>query len=122
MSLRALRRHRHLPAAAALIGVLLYTALVASHVVSQATSLALPGAHLALSLNPSPQAILVAMRRSLRRARQGSRTAAFQLPPQRNVPSARDMRLCTSASSVILSAFYGTTVPPHILQASPMVT
>ena len=44
MSLRALRRHRHLPAAAALIGVLLYTALVASHVVSQATSLALPGA------------------------------------------------------------------------------
>ena len=44
MSLRALRRHRHLPAAAALIGVLLYTALVASHVVSQATSLALPDA------------------------------------------------------------------------------
>ena len=44
MGLRALRRHRHLPAAAALIGVLLYTALVASHVVSQATSLALPDA------------------------------------------------------------------------------
>jgi hypothetical protein len=44
MGLRALQRHRHLPAAAALIGVLLYTALVASHVVSQATSLALPGA------------------------------------------------------------------------------
>jgi hypothetical protein len=44
MSLRALRRHHHLPAAAALIGVLLYTALVASHVVSQATSQALPGA------------------------------------------------------------------------------
>ena len=44
MGLRALHRHRHMPAAAALIGVLLYTALVASHVVSQATSLALPGA------------------------------------------------------------------------------
>ena len=43
MGLRALRRHR-LPAAAALIGVLLYTALVASHVVSQAKSLASPGA------------------------------------------------------------------------------
>ena len=78
--------------------------------------------HLALSLNPSPQAILVAMRRSLRRAMQRSRTTAFQLPPQRNVPSARDMRLCTSASSAILSAFYGTTVPPHVLQASATVT
>jgi hypothetical protein len=44
MGLRALRRHLHLPAAAALIGVLLYTALVASHVVSQAKSLASPGA------------------------------------------------------------------------------
>jgi hypothetical protein len=44
MGLKALRRHRRLPAAAALVGVLLYTALVASHVVSQATSLALPGA------------------------------------------------------------------------------
>ena len=37
MGLGALRRHRHLPAAAALLSVLLYTALVASHIVSQAT-------------------------------------------------------------------------------------
>jgi hypothetical protein len=44
MGLRALRRHRHLPAAAALLGVLLYTALVTSHIVSQATHGAVPGA------------------------------------------------------------------------------
>lgn len=37
--LGALHRHRRLPVAAALLGVLLYSALVASHVVSQATSL-----------------------------------------------------------------------------------
>ena len=37
MSLRALRKHRHVPAAAALMSVLLYTALVTSHIVSQAT-------------------------------------------------------------------------------------
>jgi len=36
MSLRVLRRHCHFPTAAALIGVLLYTALIASHIVSQA--------------------------------------------------------------------------------------
>jgi hypothetical protein len=42
MSLRALRRHRHLPAATALVSVLLYTALVTSHIVSQATHRALP--------------------------------------------------------------------------------
>ena len=42
MSLRALRRHRHLPAAAALISVLLYIALVTSHIVSQAILLAAP--------------------------------------------------------------------------------
>ena len=42
MSLEALRRHRHLPAAAALMSVLLYTVLVTSHVVSQATSRTLP--------------------------------------------------------------------------------
>ena len=42
MSLRALRRHRHVPAAAALIGVLLYTSLVTPHVVSRATHRALP--------------------------------------------------------------------------------
>jgi hypothetical protein len=36
-------------AAAALIGVLLYTALVASHIVSQATSLATPGAPAAVA-------------------------------------------------------------------------
>jgi hypothetical protein len=42
MSLGALRRHRHLPAAAALMSVLLYTALVTSHIVSQATHRALP--------------------------------------------------------------------------------
>jgi len=41
MSLRALRRHRHLPAATALVSVLLYTALVTSHIVSQATHRAL---------------------------------------------------------------------------------
>jgi hypothetical protein len=41
--LGALYRHRRLPAAAALLGVLLYTALVSSHVVSQA-SLAAPNA------------------------------------------------------------------------------
>ena len=44
MGLSALRRHRHLPAAAALMSVLLYTALVASHIVSQATHRALPSA------------------------------------------------------------------------------
>ena len=44
MGLGALRRHRHLPAAAALLSVLLYTALVASHIVSQATHRALPSA------------------------------------------------------------------------------
>ncbi len=43
MGLRGLYRHRRLPAAAALLGVLLYTALVTSHVVSQA-SLAAPNA------------------------------------------------------------------------------
>lgn len=37
MALRALRRHRHLPAAAALIGAILYAYLAASHIVSQAT-------------------------------------------------------------------------------------
>jgi hypothetical protein len=42
MSLGALRRHRHLPAAAALMSVLLYTVLVTSHVVSQATDRTLP--------------------------------------------------------------------------------
>ena len=34
MGLNALRRHRRLPAAAALMSVLLYTALVTSHIVS----------------------------------------------------------------------------------------
>ena len=47
MGLSALRKHSHLPAAAALLGVLLYTALVAAHIVSQATSLAARGAHTA---------------------------------------------------------------------------
>ena len=42
MSLGALRRHRRLPAAAALMSVLLYTALVTSHIVSQATHRSLP--------------------------------------------------------------------------------
>jgi hypothetical protein len=42
MSLRALRKHRHLPAAAALMSVLLYTAFVTSHIVSQATHRSLP--------------------------------------------------------------------------------
>ena len=42
MSLTALRRHRRLPAAAALMSVLLYTSLVTSHIVSRATSLAAP--------------------------------------------------------------------------------
>jgi hypothetical protein len=37
MGLKALRKHRHLSAAAALLGVLLYTALVTLHVVSQTT-------------------------------------------------------------------------------------
>jgi hypothetical protein len=40
MGLRTLRRHCHLPAAAALLSVLLYTALVTSHIVSLATSIA----------------------------------------------------------------------------------
>ena len=40
MSLTALRRHRRLPAAAALMSVLLYTSLVTSHIVSRATPLA----------------------------------------------------------------------------------
>ena len=45
MGLRALHRHCRMPAtAAALLSVLLYTALVASHVVSQATPLVLIGA------------------------------------------------------------------------------
>jgi hypothetical protein len=47
MSLRALRRHCHLPTAAALISVLLYTALISSHIVSQATSLAAPAQSIA---------------------------------------------------------------------------
>lgn len=42
MSLRALRKHRHLPAAAALMSVLLYTAFITSHIVSQAAQWALP--------------------------------------------------------------------------------
>jgi len=42
MSLRALRGHRHVPAAAALMSVLLYTALITSHIVSQATQPVLP--------------------------------------------------------------------------------
>ena len=70
MSLRALRRHRHLPAAAALMSVLLYTALVTSHIVSQATQRALPAQALILKL--SLQAILAATIRRLRRARTGS--------------------------------------------------
>ena len=37
MGLRALHMHRHLPTAAALISVLLYTVLATSHIVSQAT-------------------------------------------------------------------------------------
>jgi len=41
MGLRALRKHRHVPAAVALMSVLLYTALVTSHIVSQATHRAL---------------------------------------------------------------------------------
>ena len=46
MGLSALHRHCRLPAtAAALLGVLLYTALVASHIVSQATPRVLIGAH-----------------------------------------------------------------------------
>ena len=42
MSLGALRKHRHVPAAVALMSVLLYAALVTSHIVSQATHRALP--------------------------------------------------------------------------------
>lgn len=38
MSLKALHRHRRWPAAAALLGMVLYAGLVASHGVSQATS------------------------------------------------------------------------------------
>ena len=37
MSLRALRKHRYVPTAVALMSVLLYTTLVTSHIVSQAT-------------------------------------------------------------------------------------
>ena len=44
MGLRALRKHCRLPTAFALIGVLLYTALAASHVVSQVTPRILIGA------------------------------------------------------------------------------
>ena len=42
MSLRALRKHRRVPAAVALMSVLLYATLVTSHIVSQATHRALP--------------------------------------------------------------------------------
>jgi hypothetical protein len=44
MSLRALRKHRRVPAAVALMSVLLYTTLVTSHIVSQATHRELPAA------------------------------------------------------------------------------
>jgi hypothetical protein len=42
MSLRALRKHRYVPAAVALMSVMLYTALITSHIVSQATHQFLP--------------------------------------------------------------------------------
>lgn len=44
MSLRALRKHRQVPAAVALMSVLLYATLVTSHIVSQATYRELPAA------------------------------------------------------------------------------
>ena len=112
MGLRALQRHRHLPAAAALISVLLYTALVTSHIVSLATSLACP-AHLALWLNPSPQAILVAMRRSLRWPNQTIPTKTFLLPLPRNAPFVQDMRLCTLVSLAALLSSYWARLPPR---------
>ena len=122
MGLGALRRHRHLPAAAALMSVLLYTALVASHIVSQATSRRCP-AHLALSFNPSLQTILVATRRSLRRARQMSPNRGLPASPAKKCPfCAGYAALHISVVGVSVSVSYGTTVPPHILQASAMVT
>jgi hypothetical protein len=42
MGLRALRKHRRVPMAVALISVLLYAALATSHIVSQATHRELP--------------------------------------------------------------------------------
>jgi Protein of unknown function (DUF2946) len=44
MSLKALRKHRRVPAAVALMSVLLYASLVTSHIVSQATHRELPAA------------------------------------------------------------------------------
>jgi hypothetical protein len=44
MGLRALRKHRRVPAAVALMSVLFYATLVTSHIVSQATHRALPAA------------------------------------------------------------------------------
>jgi hypothetical protein len=44
MGLRALRKHRRVPAAVALMSVLLYSTLVTSHIVSQATHRELPAA------------------------------------------------------------------------------
>ena len=121
MSLRALRRHRHLPAAAALIGVLLYTALVASHVVSQATSLALPDA-------PGAVAQFITTgdpgchetQPSAGKARESNR--GFPASPTKKCP------FCAGYAALHISvvgdfvSILWTTVPPHILQASPMVT
>jgi hypothetical protein len=44
MGLRALRKHRRVPAAVALMSVLLYSTLVTSHIVSEATHRELPAA------------------------------------------------------------------------------
>ena len=115
MGLRALRRHRHLPAAAALIGVLLYTALVASHVVSQATSLALPGAPGAVA-----QSITTGdpgcheTQPSAGKARE-SRTAAFQSSPTKKCPfCAGYAALHISVVGDPVSILWDSTVPPHI--------
>ena len=96
MGLSALHRHCRLPAtAAALLSVLLYTALVASHVVSQATPRVLIGAQ-----GATAQAVdagdagcheLLPSAGNTNDANRG-----LPAPPQRNVRSAPDMRFCTS--------------------------
>ena len=118
MGLRALHRHCRIPAtAAALLSVLLYTALVASHVVSQASPLVLIGAQGAdaqgvAAGDPGCHELL----HSAGNANDSNR--GLPASPQRNVPSAPDMPACTSPSSALVHTVHSASLRLSTSRAS----
>ena len=116
VSLEALRKHRHLPAAAALMSVLLYTALVTSHIVSQATHRALPAQDADIQTVVAGDAGCHDLPSSAGNGHHPSGGHPFLR--RKNAHSAQGMPPCTSPSSAAPSLSCRSRLSPNALQAS----